>query len=155
MEKVYHTVEELKDINILKGRYYVVCPDLAYAKLVIEKLYHLGAKRNGLTSSETFNVVRAYKEEKLDKEDTLMLEVGWGGHDGDITFNYSPKDRPSFIINWTRLSLDDLYTLGRCNKEIKLNDKYTAFVKEDHVQVGCQKIPFEKVEELYNTIKNR
>ena len=35
---------------------------------------------------------------------------------------------------------------------VELTDDYTAYLKDGFVKVGCQEIPFEKVEELYNAI---
>ena len=37
-------------------------------------------------------------------------------------------------------------------KSIKLNSEYTAVVHESHVQVGCQRIEFDAVQELMNAV---
>lgn len=38
------------------------------------------------------------------------------------------------------------------NNIVVLNNEYIAEIKENHINVGCQKIEFEKIKELYNKI---
>ena len=38
------------------------------------------------------------------------------------------------------------------SKTIKLTDDYNATITADKVKVGCQEIPFEKLEEIWNTM---
>ena len=48
------------------------------------------------------------------------------------------------------ITLTDLYLNKR--DSVKLTEDYTAFVKDGFVKVGCQEIPFEKIDELHNLI---
>lgn len=111
-----------------------------------------------------------------------LLEVGLKWHDGDdgdltpkeIEERFPFEDYP--VIVWDKEDSDsglgicgDVYSYDKYNsldsflkKEagkisgiitVDLTDDYEAKINKDNIEVGCQVIPFEKVEEVYNKMK--
>lgn len=79
----------------------------------------------------------------------------WGGTSG-ITyytenFHYHPYDFENHPSK--EATLDDLYKIKEGVK-VKLNDEYTAIIKDDVVEIGCQEFSFSVIKKLYKEIKN-
>ncbi len=55
-------------------------------------------------------------------------------------------------LNHKETTLDKTYEMTAL-KKIRLNSDYEAIIKDGFVEVGCQKIEFERIEELYKLIK--
>jgi hypothetical protein len=47
---------------------------------------------------------------------------------------------------------DDIILALSPEKKVQLTDEYAAIVRRGYVEVGCQKIPFDKVRELYKLL---
>lgn len=81
---------------------------------------------------------------------TLFLEI-YSDRSGSIQYNGD--------------NIGSFYNFGECYQKldkiirdsegvtVKLNEEYTAKILDDAVEVGCQLISFEKVEELYKAVK--
>lgn len=69
-------------------------------------------------------------------------------------FNISKsKNEDWFLAHKNKeVTLDDLYKMDYGIK-VKLNDELEAEILDGFIQVGCQKIEFKKVKELYKAIK--
>ncbi len=116
--------------------------------------------------------IKIYSEEHSKAVQEKLFEIGYSWN-GSKDIKYTYLDRIMFYENiihgifvnsasnfdspdynyFETVTLDDLYS-GRFKKEVslKLTSDYTAYLKDGFVQVGCQEIPFEKIEELYNLI---
>jgi len=85
------------------------------------------------------------------------LKEGFGNYpfftlDGSVVFGSIHS------VDAKVVSIDKMIELlsGK-RSELKLNDDYTAIInhEDEVVEVGCQKFGFDKIEELYNFIKNK
>ena len=65
------------------------------------------------------------------------------------------SNKISVTIKFTELVTACLNQVAAPDISIKLNDEYTAIIKGDTeiVEVGCQNIPFSKIEEVYKAIQ--
>lgn len=50
------------------------------------------------------------------------------------------------------ISIEELFAMEKLFIEVKLNNKYTAKVFEDNIQVGCQTFPISIVKELNEAV---
>lgn len=112
---------------------------------VVDKLYDMGFSWQDDTSEE-------FCQEDTFEGSKVEYVVG-----GDDTVQIISSDTTDDTrLSWLSLpviTLDDLYTLKSYMKKVVLNDDYAAVVWKDRVQVGCQQIPFDKVEELYHAVQ--
>lgn len=70
---------------------------------------------------------------------------------------YEIEDKDDFSfqeLDLQSLFHTEVYKFKKPEVKVVLTRKYTAVVKEDHVLVGCQKIEFDKVEQIYNAIQD-
>jgi hypothetical protein len=78
--------------------------------------------------------------------------LGFDPADQDIN-SYSARD--TFDYEWPKDATEIINLIVTAPVVISLTDDYDAKIntKDSVVEVGCQKIPFAKIEELYNLIK--
>lgn len=128
--------------------------------------------------SDSFPLYKAFREEcekigwkfneKFNpfKEETALGRALWLGDamafmQGTPSFAFTVIDaRPDYYLghgfNDALTAAKDLYKKLTSEPELKLNSEYTARLdfETETVHVGCQKVPFSKVAELMDLIKN-
>lgn len=108
---------------------------------------------------------RVRGEEHSEAIQKRLFELGYGWCDGkrvmfteksflflDTALSYSISEDYFIKHYFKETTLDELYKMTPV-KKIRLTSAYEAIVKNGFVEVGCQKIEFERIEELYNLIK--
>lgn len=71
-----------------------------------------------------------------------------------ISFRMSSSNSPEFSKNWPEDAKDIIEYFINVPVKIKLTNDYDAVVNtaDKIVNVGCQRIPFDKIDELYKAI---
>lgn len=133
---------------------------------------------NFAVTSHSFNLIEAFKKECEEmgweyNELFTIFKKGNFRHDSCLYFSNNFRayeGKPAFSISYTdekKLSLpidwEKAIEFAKTNLEkiknkskriVPLTNDYTAEIRDDGiVQVGCQEIPFNKVEELYEAIQ--
>jgi hypothetical protein len=128
--------------------------------------------------SDSFPLYKAFKEEcekigwkfnekynPFDEETAFGRELWLGNRmtfmDGTPSFAFGKTDcRPDYYLGHgfsdALMAAKDLYKRLIGKSELKLNSEYTARLdfETETVHVGCQKVPFSKVAQLMDLIKN-
>jgi hypothetical protein len=79
------------------------------------------------------------------------VKIAYKGESSIIAEEYMKKNGLDFcvVLSGETSSIPfGLVTEPPKSKDVVLNDQYTAEVHKDYVQVGCQRIPIEKVKEI-------
>ena len=103
-----------------------------------------------VAKSKELSICEDYLEDGYEEWPVFLLRLdGLDGFHVAGAHNLFPEE-------YTQVSFDKMLQII-CEETldvIKLTDEYTAFLDREKfvVRVGCQEIPFSKVEELYNLI---
>jgi len=146
--------------------------------LEVEREFKNMTQRNYLViKSDSFPLYKAFKEEcekigwkfnPFDEETAFRARERalWLGNrmtfmNGTPSFAFSETNRqPDYYLghefNDALMAAKDLYKRLIGKSELKLNSEYTARLdfETETVHVGCQKVPFSKVAQLMDLIKN-
>jgi hypothetical protein len=79
----------------------------------------------------------------------LLIKV-----DKNISFRMSSSSQPSLVKRWPEDAMEIIEYAQDAPVIVKLTDDYNAIVNpnEQTVSVGCQTIPFYRIEELYKAM---
>ena len=147
MKKQYFTVGGAKvdKPKTLPENFAVKVHSQEHYEAVVKRVYDMGLSWEEETAEE-------FCQNDTFEESEVEYVVG----KGEVVRIVADETSECTRLAWSGypvLTLDDLYTLGKSVRKVVLNDEYTAIIEDDHVKVGCQEIPFDKIEELYKLIK--